>query len=627
MKSTATPYSVLDTASGDLVLRVCGSTRHGQILRLRSAKCTIGSGPRCTLRLRARGVRPIHCLIVRGSDGTVIRRWSPDTRLNGLAFTDAELVDGDRLGIGAIELEVLDAGRLSPPDPSESRQPPLEQPPSPQLPSPSRSDRRRIDQLTARLRLVNRQGRQRARRLLEKLRSANGEVARLRQLEAERPELKTQLDAQTEAINARRNDLDLQREAFERERRGWNAKLGEAEEQLRRRGEQLDADRAELEAQREDLQRRRRQWEVEHAAIASPQEQEEPTADSELQQSEPREVPGEEPTAGSELRQSQPREAPSEKPIDTTDVFRRLGSWGLSSEEEQRQECSAEPELQPSESPTADHPSLPSQPAEGGEEESIEDYMSRLMDRVHAIRGDAEREDYRQEESQSEQPVEPESQPEQPVEPESQPEQPVEPESQPEQPVEPESQDAAEAPQFEEPPVPKSVAPPRKPAEMAPRAVAPEKRVNLSAMRDLANLSAHSAIDRHAQRQARLASWGKLLIVAVGVGASTALLWIWWTTETSEVTFYAAMVSLLVALLWAVQSAGLAGRKMLCKSGRPEEKSGEDWTGGEGKASSQGQEAQGQEVLYSDRSNHLLEDSTAAVEHELKALIDAWPQR
>ena len=38
-------------------------------------------------------------------------------------------------------------------------------------------DRRRIDQLSARVRLANRQGRQRARRLLEKLRWANREVA------------------------------------------------------------------------------------------------------------------------------------------------------------------------------------------------------------------------------------------------------------------------------------------------------------------------------------------------------------------------------------------------------------------------------------------------------------------
>ena len=110
-----------DTATGDLVLRICGSSRHGQIVRLRAAKCTIGSSPRCTLRLRARGVFPVHCLILRGTGGSVIRRWSPDTRLNGQAFSDAELTRGDRLGIGAIELEVVQTGR------PRRHQPPLEQ--------------------------------------------------------------------------------------------------------------------------------------------------------------------------------------------------------------------------------------------------------------------------------------------------------------------------------------------------------------------------------------------------------------------------------------------------------------------------------------------------------------------
>ena len=99
-----------DTTPGQLVLHVCGSTRDGQIIRLRSPKCTVGSGPRCTLRLAAGGVAPLHCLILRGPAGAVVRRWSADTRLNGQAFTDAELVPGDRLSIGSIELEVLDMG-------------------------------------------------------------------------------------------------------------------------------------------------------------------------------------------------------------------------------------------------------------------------------------------------------------------------------------------------------------------------------------------------------------------------------------------------------------------------------------------------------------------------------------
>ena len=67
-------------------------------------------------------------------------------------------------------------------------------------------------------------------------------------------------------------------------------------------------------------------------------------------------------------------------------------------------------------------------------------------------------------------------------------------------------------------------------------------------MRELANLSAHNAIDRHARKQAKLASFSKLLVVALGLTVGTLLLRIWWTAATSEVTFYAAMVSFVVAL-------------------------------------------------------------------------------
>ena len=80
------------------------------MVRLKSAKCTIGSGPRCTLRLRARGVSPLHCLIVRGPMAAVVRSWAADTRLNHQSFADAALSPGDRLGIGPIELEVVSIG-------------------------------------------------------------------------------------------------------------------------------------------------------------------------------------------------------------------------------------------------------------------------------------------------------------------------------------------------------------------------------------------------------------------------------------------------------------------------------------------------------------------------------------
>jgi hypothetical protein len=107
---THTPHhGLLGGVSSDLVLRVCGGEHDGRVLRLRSPKCTIGSGANCTLRLRSTGILPIHCLILRGLNGAVIRRWSPGTLLNGGAFVDAPLHAGDRISVGHFEMEVLEA--------------------------------------------------------------------------------------------------------------------------------------------------------------------------------------------------------------------------------------------------------------------------------------------------------------------------------------------------------------------------------------------------------------------------------------------------------------------------------------------------------------------------------------
>src|SRR5271166_6292830 len=111
--------STVSSASGFLVLRVRGTTRDGQIVRLRSPKCTIGSGPNCTLRLRADQVGAVHCLILRGPDRTVVRRWSPDTRLNGRSFSESVLQAGDCLSVGAINLEVVEIAQIG--QPGEAR--------------------------------------------------------------------------------------------------------------------------------------------------------------------------------------------------------------------------------------------------------------------------------------------------------------------------------------------------------------------------------------------------------------------------------------------------------------------------------------------------------------------------
>lgn len=79
----------------------------GQLIDLPMGKTTVGSSPRCNLRIEAPGVQPVHCLLVRDSDGLTARRWAADSQLNGAAFDDAPLASGDRLLLGGVELELV----------------------------------------------------------------------------------------------------------------------------------------------------------------------------------------------------------------------------------------------------------------------------------------------------------------------------------------------------------------------------------------------------------------------------------------------------------------------------------------------------------------------------------------
>src|SRR4051794_35128092 len=80
----------------------------GQVLDLVNGKTTIGSSPRCNIRLEQPGVQPLHCLIVDGPDGLRARSWAGNTKLNGVAFGDSPLSLGDCLSVGTVELEIVD---------------------------------------------------------------------------------------------------------------------------------------------------------------------------------------------------------------------------------------------------------------------------------------------------------------------------------------------------------------------------------------------------------------------------------------------------------------------------------------------------------------------------------------
>jgi prefoldin subunit 5 len=76
-------------------------------VELTSSKVTIGSAAHCTLRLVGCGLAAVELFLLRGNTGTFVQNASPRNRLNGRAFTEAQLVAGDRLAVGSIEFELV----------------------------------------------------------------------------------------------------------------------------------------------------------------------------------------------------------------------------------------------------------------------------------------------------------------------------------------------------------------------------------------------------------------------------------------------------------------------------------------------------------------------------------------
>ncbi|NLX95525.1 MAG: hypothetical protein GXY83_05055 [Rhodopirellula sp.] len=290
--------NLLDTASDDLVLRICGSSRNGQVVRIRAGKCTIGSSPQCTLRIRSRGVMPLHCLLIRGTRRTVIRRWAPDTLLNGKAFTDSELLPGDRLSVGQLELEVLPTarGRIAAPseggdsgcaefnseatqalDTQESAIAELE---SRRQELDSRSQY--VQQQYEEIERIQGEIAEQRRRFQEELSKFERRCEALddeqqRRLEEHHRAAK-ELDRQAETLNRERNELESARAALEENRQAWlrdreeaGAAFSESEQQrleehrraaagLDRQAETLNRERNELESARAALEENRQAW-------------------------------------------------------------------------------------------------------------------------------------------------------------------------------------------------------------------------------------------------------------------------------------------------------------------------------------------------------------------------------
>lgn len=261
-----------ETAADELTLRIIGTEHDGRILRIQAAKCTIGSGRDCTLRLRAPGVQNLHCLILRGPGGLAAKAWSRDTTLNGRAFSDAQLNAGDRLTIGPIELEILAAGvsTQSPSDRSGDQQLRLQR-----LERTAREEAQQRAQLAAQV--AERE--QFVGELQKRLAETESLVERLRQESlatpvtsappAVDPDSLLELEALKHQAEELAAQFDLARTSFATERDAWQVERGRLEFAVAEAERRLEMLTATLNQARAEFADQQAEWQTERTQLGS----------------------------------------------------------------------------------------------------------------------------------------------------------------------------------------------------------------------------------------------------------------------------------------------------------------------------------------------------------------------
>lgn len=96
------------------VFVVVGSSQHGRFFRLHSRTITVGSSHQCTLRLVAKGVKPFHCVVIRGRKHVIYRSCQGVVNRDGIPFPEGCLAPGDIISVGPVNLMLLDGERVQP---------------------------------------------------------------------------------------------------------------------------------------------------------------------------------------------------------------------------------------------------------------------------------------------------------------------------------------------------------------------------------------------------------------------------------------------------------------------------------------------------------------------------------
>jgi hypothetical protein len=566
MTSTNSPPAGI---SGEAItLRICGGERDGQIVRLTSEKCSIGARPGCTLRLRRRGVQPVHCLLLRGPGGVFVRRWSPDTLLNGRTFLDAPLSPADRLRCGPIEFELVGEPEPSKRETAAPSDTASAQRESAELDAERLALQRQRDEwlaerkdadeqlaeLTARVerQLNDLRARQDAVRLEQQQWQVEMAAARTaadeQRLAAER-EQQARWTRQEHLLAERLREFETSRNAFESthlsfeiERKQWEEHRRQAEQELAALHQALDRDRRELESMHAQWDAQRQQ--VESHWAENQVEVDQQRAEIEAQKlvlraqhdamvEHRRHDPWEEPmrtcrpahdATPDDPAYSSPGIAaddPTAHAPSDDEVFARLRAMSLLKDEGPHDQW---PESATGEPPAALQEAVPElEPASpvatsDDSEPSIEEYMSALMNRVggNSARSGASA---RAESSK--------------------------PGPEPESPIAAAQPDAAEQPPAAEP-------------VRAPRKQVFERPTDLAAMRELANFSLKTALSSHSTRRSAMRALGKAFI-SVFAFVTAFVAWSF-AAPDSAVAQFALPSSILLGILFAVHSVTMALR-------------------------------------------------------------------
>jgi hypothetical protein len=259
MQITDAPNSlcsaILTPTAKSLRLRVGHPDGSTENVLLESAKITIGSAQGCNLRMDSPGLRPVHCMILRGATGVVVRGWQGPVNVNGAAVEACRVDAGDRLQLGAVTITFLD-------EPTAEKSPRRTKTKRRKItPSTRRTDRssevRSLQRIRLRLRRRLRESEAKQREMLKKWRTERrnwltkfqGEEARFAELE--------------QKTFSWHQALEHQQAALRQEFQQWQARQSEAPS-MSNPSPRIQ----ELQKLQEELESARAAWEAERAAQA-----------------------------------------------------------------------------------------------------------------------------------------------------------------------------------------------------------------------------------------------------------------------------------------------------------------------------------------------------------------------